>query len=173
MSFSLPQVNPDDPRYTKRGALYVPAGEGPSIWAVADTYTIKATATQTKGSMGFIDASVPPGGGPTPHAHNDQDETFYMLAGHLEFLDGDHTFTAGPGDFIYVPRGVRHRFTNKGVQTARMIFLFTPGGPEEIWLELSEKARAGEQAPPLTPEDMPRYMDIGRRTNVDLLPDLP
>lgn len=73
------------------------AGEGPAIWAASDTYTIKATATQTGGVLGFLDASVPPGGGPEPHAHHDQDETFYVLSGELEFLDGDRTFTAVAG----------------------------------------------------------------------------
>jgi quercetin dioxygenase-like cupin family protein len=131
MSLEMPPMNPDDPRYTKRGALYVPAGAGPTIWAVSDVYTIKATATQTGGVLGFLDASVPPGGGPDPHAHNDQAETFYMLDGELEFLDGDKTFTAVAGDFVHVPVGIRHRFKNKGTHTARMIFMFTPGGPEE------------------------------------------
>jgi len=44
MSLEMPPMNPDDPRYTKRGALYVPAGAGPTIWAVSDVYTIKAIA---------------------------------------------------------------------------------------------------------------------------------
>ena len=94
MSLDIPVADPADPRYPKRGALYVPAGQGPTIWAVSDVYTVKATAAQTGGLLGFLDASVPPGGGPEPHAHNDQAETFYLLSGELEFLDGDRVFTA-------------------------------------------------------------------------------
>ncbi len=173
MSFELPPVDPSDPRYTKRGALYVRAGEGPAIWAASDTYTIKATATQTGGVLGFLDASVPPGGGPEPHAHHDQDETFYMLSGELEFLDGDRTFTAVAGDFVHVPRGIRHRFKNLGTHTAKMIFMFTPGGPEEVFLTHAQAARPGEQAPPLGPDQLVRYIEMAELTRTDNLPDLP
>ena len=76
MSLELPVADPGDPRYTTRGAVYVPAGQGPTIWAASDVYTVKATAAQTGGLLGFLEASVPPGGGPEPHAHNDQAETF-------------------------------------------------------------------------------------------------
>jgi quercetin dioxygenase-like cupin family protein len=174
VSFSsqLPPPNPADPRYTKRGAIYVPAGQGPTMWAVTDTYTVKATATQTNGALGLIEASVPPGGGPEPHAHNDQDETFYMLSGELEFLDGDHAFTARAEDFVYVPRGIRHRFRNKGAHTAKMIFMWTPGGPEEVLLRYQQAARPGEQAPPMNPELVELYVELARRLNIDNLPDL-
>ena len=172
MSLQLPVVDPNDPRYVTRGALYVPALEGPTIWAAGDVYTIKATATQTRGLLGFIDASVPPGGGPEPHAHNDQAETFYLLSGELEFLDGDRTFTAAAGDFVHVPAGIRHRFKNRTAHTTRMIYLFTPGGPEEAFIEYSDVARPGEQAPPLTQDQIERYVELGRVINSDNLPDL-
>ncbi|MFG2371195.1 cupin domain-containing protein [Streptomyces sp. NPDC048504] len=32
---------------------------------------------------------MPPGGGPAPHVHAHTDETFYLVSGELEFLDGD------------------------------------------------------------------------------------
>jgi hypothetical protein len=42
------------------------------VWAVGDTYTIKATGDQTNGGFGFIEATVPPGGGTGAHAHGDE-----------------------------------------------------------------------------------------------------
>ncbi|MGW2939337.1 cupin domain-containing protein [Streptomyces sp. NPDC001156] len=75
--------------------------------------------------FGLIEATVPAGGGPPAHAHTEQEETFYILDGELEFLDGDHIFTAVAGDFVHIPRGIRHRFTNKGNHAAKMIFMFT------------------------------------------------
>ncbi|GAA4578968.1 hypothetical protein GCM10023194_03320 [Planotetraspora phitsanulokensis] len=171
---SLPLQTPgEDPRYTKRGALYVPAGEGPTIWAAGDVYTIKATASQTGGRFGFIDASVPPGGGPEAHVHNDHDETFFLMSGELEFLDGGDTFTARAGDFIHVPRGTRHRFKNNGLHAVKMIFLFTPGGPDEGFIDLFPKAVPGELPGPPTEEQIERMMTMGARTNTDILPDLP
>jgi mannose-6-phosphate isomerase-like protein (cupin superfamily) len=88
--------NNEDPRYTTRGAVHVPAGEGPTTWFSGDTYTIKASRESTNGSLGLVEATVPPGGGPIAHAHSKTDEAFYVLSGELEILDGGHTFIAGP-----------------------------------------------------------------------------
>ncbi|WP_407676868.1 cupin domain-containing protein [Phytohabitans aurantiacus] len=45
--------------------------------------------------------------------HPNEDETFYLLAGELEFLNGDQTFTAVAGDLVHIPRGTRHRFRKR------------------------------------------------------------
>jgi mannose-6-phosphate isomerase-like protein (cupin superfamily) len=172
MSFSIPGVDPDDPRYQRRGALYVPAGEGITKWVSGDVYTMKATASTTGGALGFIEASVPPGRGTSPHAHGTEIEAFYLLAGELEFVDGDRRFTAGQGDFVFVPAGIRHSFMNRGVHTARMIFLFSPGGPEEMFVESGDEPRPGEQSPAWGPEKLAEILPAIARYNVDLLPDL-
>jgi quercetin dioxygenase-like cupin family protein len=172
MSFSLAEMDPHDPHWDKRGALYVPSGRGPTVWAVGDIYTIKATGAQTNGGFGFIEATVPAGGGPQAHAHVEQEETFYILDGELEFLDGDHIFTAVAGDFIHVPRGVRHRFTNKGNHAAKMIFMFTPPGPEQIIADYAEPVRPGELPPSqIDDEQIARYEEMVRLTKVINLPE--
>jgi hypothetical protein len=77
------------------------------------------------------------------------------------------------GDFVHVPRGIRHRFKNKTAHTARMIFMFTPGGPEEVFLRYSDPARPGEQPPPLGPDQLERYLETARLTSTDNLPGSP
>jgi len=77
-----------DPRYSTSGAAHVPAGEGPTTWFAGDTYTIKASRESTNGSLGLVEATVPPGGGPIAHIHTRTDEAFYILSGQLEILDG-------------------------------------------------------------------------------------
>ncbi|MGW3107791.1 cupin domain-containing protein [Streptomyces sp. NPDC001100] len=57
------------------------------------------------------------------------------VSGSLEFLNGDQTFVAHPGDFVFVPRGTRHRFRNRTGEQAPMVSFFTPGGGESLWLE--------------------------------------
>lgn len=98
---------------------------------------MRLQARQTNGAIGLVEAGVPAGSGPVPHTRATQDETFYMLSGELEFLDGDKTFIAGAGagDVVHIPRRVRHRFRNVGVHTAKMIFSYTPGGTEGIFVE--------------------------------------
>jgi hypothetical protein len=71
----------------QNGSLYVPAGTGVTKWSAGDVYTIKASATTTNGSFGFVEASVPPGGGPVAHVHRRSDEAFYLVHGELELLN--------------------------------------------------------------------------------------
>ncbi|HEX3960868.1 MAG TPA: cupin domain-containing protein [Trebonia sp.] len=146
MSIVVPGTEPNGSRSSNK-ALYIPASEGVVRWFSGDVYTVKVTAASTNGSFGAIDASVPPGGGPVPHTHPDHDEIFYLLSGELEFLDQDETFTAGPGDLVFVPRGNRHRFTNTGLHPARMLFFYTPGGVEQVFVEGGDEPTPGQQVP--------------------------
>jgi quercetin dioxygenase-like cupin family protein len=170
VSFLLNEVAPDDPMWNKRGAVYVPSGEGPTVWAADDIYTVKATGAQTNGNIGFIEATVPAGGGPVPHAHTEEDETFYVLDGELEFVDGDHTFTAVAGDFIHVPKGIRHGFKNRRIHAARLLFIYTPAGLEQLMLDHSTPARAGETPPPIDDDMMARAEQVIRQSRTIMLP---
>jgi mannose-6-phosphate isomerase-like protein (cupin superfamily) len=142
----------DDARYSTRGGVYVPAGEGITKWFSGDIYTVKLRAEATNGVISVVDASIPVGSGPVPHSHVDEDETFFMLSGELEFLDGDMTFMAGPGDLVFVPRKTRHRFKNIGLHPARMLFLYTPGATADIFVEGGDEPEPGKMAQPWGPE---------------------
>jgi quercetin dioxygenase-like cupin family protein len=145
------------------GVSHVPAGGGRSRWVVGDTYTFKATTESTGGAFALLEASIPPGSGPPPHLHTTEDEAFYLLAGELRIAAGPDTFVAGAGDFVFVPRGTVHAFTNPGVDAARALILLTPAGFERFFDEIGSPARPGEQAPPLTAEDLERIVEIAPR----------
>lgn len=157
MTFTIPQADLAHGDPADRG-IYVPANGGVTKWFSGDVYSVKLTAQQTRGSLGVIEASVPPGGGPVPHTHADQDETFYLLSGELEFLDGDKTFIAGPGDLVFCPRAIPHRFKNVGLHTAKMLFFYTPGGSEGLFLEGGDEPRPGVQVPTWGPERIDERM---------------
>lgn len=131
LSMSAVDLNPRG----AAGGLHVAAGHGVTKWFSGDVYTMRLQAAQTGGSIGIVEASVPPGGGPVPHTHAEQEETFYLLSGELEFLDGERTFTAVTGDIVHIPRMVRHRFKNVGMHTTRLLFIYTPGGAEGLFVE--------------------------------------
>src|ERR1700689_4639122 len=78
-------------------SLHIPAGGGVTTWFNGDILATKLTADQTGGALGLIEATCPPGGGPIPHVHQEHDETFYMISGELEFLQGERVLTAGGG----------------------------------------------------------------------------
>jgi quercetin dioxygenase-like cupin family protein len=75
-----------------------------------------------------FEAFVPEGGGPPPHIHSREDETFYVISGNLEILLGDKTHLAKAGDFVYIPRGTVHKFKNIGKEMAVQLVTFSPAG---------------------------------------------
>ena len=106
--------------------LHVPTEKGVVKWMSGDVYETLATADSTGGAVGFTVCWVPPGGGPVAHVHKSADESFYLISGSLEFLNSDQTFVANTGDFVFVPRGARHRFRNLTDEQAHMVAFFTP-----------------------------------------------
>jgi len=168
---SLP-IHNDDPRYTKSGALYVPATEGLTKWFAGDVYTIKASRASTNGSLGLVEATVPPGGGPIAHAHTKTDEAFYILSGELEMLDGARRFMAHTGDFVFVPRGIRHRFKNIGVHATKVLFMFTPGGEEGVFA-YGDEPQPARMPSPWTPERFatPEILRFSEESGVQILPE--
>ena len=113
MTYSVPEGSVDL-EYAKKGGVYLPNKGAVTTWFNGDIYSTKLTGHQTGGQIGLVEATVPPGGGPAPHVHERTDETFYVVNGELEFLDGDKTFTASDGDVVFLPRGTVHRFRNPG-----------------------------------------------------------
>ena len=43
------------------------------------------------------------------HKHDDEDEMFLVISGHLQMEMRERTAYVGPGEFIVIPRGVEHR----------------------------------------------------------------
>jgi quercetin dioxygenase-like cupin family protein len=128
------------PAPTAGRLFHRPVATGPAYWGPGDHYTFLVTGEESGGAYFAMEALVPPGGGPPTHIHTREDETFYLLDGQIEFLLGDETILAGPGDFVNIPRGVVHRFRNTGTQTARMVLTFTPAGIERWFEETLERA---------------------------------
>jgi mannose-6-phosphate isomerase-like protein (cupin superfamily) len=164
----------EDPRYTTSGAVRVRAGEGATWWFSGDTYTIKASAESTNGSLGLVEATVPAGGGPIAHLHTRTDEAFYVLSGELEILDGGRTFTVRAGDFVFIPRGIRHRFKNTGLHSARMLFMLAPGGEERVF-QYGDEAQPGHPPPAWDVERFmtPEILRFNEESGVEILPEEP
>ena len=128
--------------------LHRPADAGELYLGPGDIYRFLVTGAETGGSYFAMEAIVPPGGGPPPHIHRNEDETFYVVEGESSILLGDRWVTAGPGDFVNVPRGRVHNFHNAGSELARLILTFTPAGIEHFFEETLERALSPAQAPP-------------------------
>jgi quercetin dioxygenase-like cupin family protein len=60
------------------------------------------------------------------HAHDDHVDSFYVLAGEVEFTVGDEVFRALPGSYVAAPVGVTHGFRNAGDGELHMLNLHAP-----------------------------------------------
>jgi mannose-6-phosphate isomerase-like protein (cupin superfamily) len=114
--------------------------DGVSYWGPGDLYTWLVTGEESDGAYFSMLAIVPPLGGPPPHTHANEDETFYILEGTPTFRLGDEIIVAGPGDFVNVPKGVIHNFRNFSDEPLKMILTFTPAGIEKFFEETLERA---------------------------------
>jgi quercetin dioxygenase-like cupin family protein len=66
--------------------------------------------------------------GPPAHAHEREDDAFYMLAGELTFEADGETVIATPGTFVLIPPGVVHTFANHTAEPARFLNIHAPAG---------------------------------------------
>ncbi|MFI5782808.1 cupin domain-containing protein [Nocardia sp. NPDC051570] len=151
--------------YTSQASAitHVPAGQGATVWFDGDVYTVKANKENTNGTLAFLEATIPPGGGPPPHAHTLEDEAFYILSGELEFFGNEQHFTVKAGDFVFVPRGAAHRFNNMTAHAVRMIFLYTPAGFENFFVGAGDPAVPGDPIPVWGPSEFKRATEMAAR----------
>jgi mannose-6-phosphate isomerase-like protein (cupin superfamily) len=63
----------------------------------------------------------------TPHA---QDELYVVVAGRGEFFCGGDTQEFGPGDCLFVPAGLEHRFTRFDEDFITWVIFYGPQGGE-------------------------------------------
>ena len=142
------------------------AGESTQVWMIGGLYEIKATAEQTGGAMTVMEFTIPEGMGPPPHVH-DCAEAVYVLEGTAKFRIGDEVREAGPGSFLYFPKGTEETFEPVG--TVRLLTIYSPGGMDEFFVEAGQPAESRTVPPPLTePPDVEALAAIGARHGLDL-----
>jgi mannose-6-phosphate isomerase-like protein (cupin superfamily) len=150
--------------------LHRPARTGAMYWGPGDLYTFLVTGEESGGAYFAMEALVPLGGGPPPHVHSREDETFYVLEGTCDFRLGDRTLTAGPGDYVSVPRGHVHCFHNPGPGTARLILTFTPSGIERFFEETLQRALDPSGEPPESVDAVAaRYVAAAPRYGIEFV----
>ena len=143
-------------------------GEGMAVWFRNNRVTFKATAASTGGSFGLWEALAAPGDSPPLHIHHYDDESFFMLEGRMTVRCGTHTYEAGPGAFVFLPRGVPHTFRIDGTSPARFLGWLTPGGGEQFFADAGRPA-AGPGLPPETPPDIESLKRAGARHGLEII----
>jgi quercetin dioxygenase-like cupin family protein len=124
---------------------------------------IRIHGHDTGGVVSAVESHDVPGGGPPPHIHSREDETFQVLEGEYEFTVDGKSFVAIKGTTIFAPRGIPHTYRYLGQTPGRLMCVITPAGFEEFF----------EVVGALTPQqqqDIPRVITIAKEFGLEFLP---
>jgi mannose-6-phosphate isomerase-like protein (cupin superfamily) len=128
--------------------------DGETTWFLGTRMTVKATAQTTGGSFGLIDVRLAAGFSPPMHIHHQEDESFWVLEGSFTFVCDGQSYQAGPGSFVYLPRGLPHTF-RVDTGPGRLLELVQPGGHEHFYVEGGRPA-TDDTIPAFDPRDLER-----------------
>ena len=142
--------------------------EGQTVAIVGDVYRFMATGDDTDGKYAMFEAVVRPGGGPPPHIHSREEESFYVLEGEITFQVGDERIVAKAGTFANMPVGSLHSFRNDTDKAARMIVSVAPAGLEKMFLEVGQPVALGQQAPPPSNADIDKLLAVAPSYGIEI-----
>ena len=146
-----------------------PPAKGRTIAVVGDVYRFLATAEDTNGKYAMWEAIVPPGGGPPPHVHSREEESFYILEGEITFMIGEERLVATAGMFANMPVGTPHSFKNDSNKPAKMLISVAPAGLEEMFFEFGVPLLEGSTtALPPTKEEIEKLLTIAPRYGIKI-----
>jgi len=124
---------------------------------------IRIHGCDTGGAISAVESHDLPGGGPPPHIHHREDETFQILEGDYEFMIGGRTILAQPGTTLFAPRGIAHTYRYLGQTPGRLMCIITASGLEGFFEELGAMS-------PQQQQDIPRVLEIGHKYGLEFLP---
>ena len=148
---------------------HLATGQGEAIWFMDTLMTVKASGRDTNDALSVVEVLCPAGFGPPPHLHHREDEAFYVLEGQMTVTCGEQTWTATPGSFVLMPRGIPHAFTVAATGPCRVLTINTPAGFERF------VAEAGRPAGQLTlpdpqPPDVPALLALAPKYGHEYVP---
>jgi quercetin dioxygenase-like cupin family protein len=132
-----------------------------SFPVLGEQIEILVSSEMTGGQSITLIQISPPGGGPPPHQHVHEDESFYVLEGEYEVLKDGVWVKATAGDALYARRGSMHTFRNVGTSTGRMLVHVVPGAFQAYLEEIS---------PLSVPADMAKLLEISARYGITFAP---
>jgi quercetin dioxygenase-like cupin family protein len=128
--------------------LKIEPQEGRTVWLGGCGVTFKVFGEQTAGAFAVVEHPVLAKTLIPPQTHHQEDELSFVLEGEFGFRVGEGVFTAGPGSYIFKPRGIPHTWWNAGEETARLVEIIWPAGFEHFFEELGAAFDAAGGAPP-------------------------
>ena len=109
------------------------------LWrsVAGDGFAVRLSGAASGGVFALAEVAERADGGPPQAIHHDHDETVYILEGERVMRVGEQLSRAAAGAVVFIPRGTVHSHRNVGPGPHRAIVLFTPGGLEDFFVEVS------------------------------------
>jgi len=146
--------------------IQVPSEGGKKVNVLGIPMVIRIHGRDTGGVVSAVESHDVPGGGPPPHIHRREDETFQVIEGDYEFTVDGKNFLAKKGTTIFAPRGIPHTYRYRGQAPGRLMCVITPAGFEGFF-EAVGALTAQEQ------QDIPRVVGIAKEFGLEILPPPP
>jgi mannose-6-phosphate isomerase-like protein (cupin superfamily) len=121
------------------------------VWSGAQ-FNVLVSSEATGGALSMVDTVNPPFWGPPRDIHHAEDEVLFVLSGDVEVMLAGTRSLVGPGQAVFVPRGVEHSFRVVGLVPARIVVNLTPSGFEGFFADMIR----GQFR---IPEDMPAIIE--------------
>lgn len=152
--------------------LALAQNEGPAFWFLNQLAVIKVASNQTDNAYCLVEMVSPVGTGSPIHVHRNEDETFYVLDGRLEFISGAERIHCGLGSSIFLPRNIPHGFRVVGGSPAKYLVLATPGGFDRFIMEAGQPATSMTLPVP-APLDLDKLVALAAKFRIEILGPLP
>jgi quercetin dioxygenase-like cupin family protein len=120
------------------------------------------------GSVAVFEFDVPAAARvPIAHSHDGYEETIYGLEGVLTWTVDEEQTEVGPGEVLYIPRGVAHRCDNDHEAGATMLAIVSPGVLSlDYFREMAAVIKTATGGPP----DLVALGDVMRRHGLTPVP---
>lgn len=141
---------------------HIPVGGGKAVNVLGTPMLLRVSGSDTNGTLAVVESHDAPGGGPPPHIHHREDETFQVLEGEYEFMIAGNTVTAKAGDTLFAPRGIPHTYRCVSQTTGKLSVVLTPPGFENFFAEIGAMSQQEQQ-------DIPRVMEIAKGYGLEIL----
>jgi mannose-6-phosphate isomerase-like protein (cupin superfamily) len=147
----------------ERLAIAPAEGESVDLGSLGVVWKIEGWESEDRFSV--IEHPIPPRTLAAPlHFHHREDEYSFVLEGTLGGLLGDRVVEAGPGSWVFKPRGEWHTFWNAGDTPCRIIELISPAGFENYFREVAEVFEAAGDGLP----DMDRFAAVNEAYGLEM-----
>ncbi|MBN3944688.1 MAG: cupin domain-containing protein [Nostoc sp.] len=165
------EITPLSTATTEQVLVISPEAPDRPVYSVTSGITtFLAYDGETNNVFSLFKDVIAPNNGAIPHLHTRQDEFYYILDGTANVITGGTTKVVTAGNFIFLPKGNRHGFTNIGSTPLQMLVGVTPAGFEGFFID-QNKPVIDRSNPPPPEQDLAVIGQLSQKYGTELALD--